>query len=704
MRLTIRARLGLGIFLVVAIVSAMAGLSRWTTRVIRRESTSSTDVMARAVETQKRFLQVNSRLDELRATRTALDQGLRGYAESMIANQPRVSFFPQGATDPVERFLAGATARELEIDVPGVKKALADLRDAHRELRAAESEIGGIWKPRHEGLEQSLGELKRGVTTWCLKIANMIFVQSSLVELIYEDVRDSPVEQFLAGPVFTRHAAALPEFSDAATRVRAANVRLLEGARRMNGLAMASKWEEVRRVYRDLVPPQLTSINVDIDAQIVREEKILRDQERALEILNGRMRDASQRTGESLGAIERQVVAGVQGIRTDADLAASLALKGGRGVSGRIIALERLNLLLAGLAIMLAVAGGLLIARTVTLPLGEVVGSLRSISEGQGDLTRRLHVRSNDELGDLSHSFNRFVGRLAGMVCQMRLVSADLGQVTSGIRSAAVRVREGSEAQSRAITTAQAGVAGIADSSSRIARDVRALSGTAEESAVAAHEVAAASKGIDDQMQMFSTVARDVGEAIAAAKQSVDVVDAALRQLSAAAQEGSASIVQLERAIAAVDAQGKTTDRHARQAELDAAQGAQAVAAALTGITTLGDVVHHTRDVIHDLSGRSEQIGHLVVVIEEILEQTQLLALNAAIIAAQAGDQGYGFAVVAKEMRHLAERTAVSTKEIVGIVTGVQEATREAVLTIEAGRKRVDAEVGRAREAGRTLS
>ena len=141
----------------------------------------------------------------------------------------------------------------------------------------------------------------------------------------------------------------------------------------------------------------------------------------------------------------------------------------------------------------------------------------------------------------------------------------------------------------------------------------------------------------------------------------------------------------------------------AREATDHARQGGVVVQKTIQGIDKISQAVHEAANAVEELGRNSDQIGAIVAVINEIAGQTNLLALNAAIEAARAGEQGRGFAVVADEVRKLAEKTSNATAEIGGMIQAIQQKTGEAVRTMNASTADVKDGVENAREAGNSL-
>jgi methyl-accepting chemotaxis protein len=168
-----------------------------------------------------------------------------------------------------------------------------------------------------------------------------------------------------------------------------------------------------------------------------------------------------------------------------------------------------------------------------------------------------------------------------------------------------------------------------------------------------------------------------------------DAVAAAVEQMTMSIKENSRSATQ--------------TAETAREAKEAAQQGGDVVRETIERMKRIGEVVNQSAGTVQALSKSSDQIGEIIGVIDDIANQTNLLALNAAIEAARAGEQGRGFAVVADEVRRLAERTTKATKEITEMIKGIQTETSGAVTSIEGGTAEVKEGIALAEKAGESL-
>ena len=204
---------------------------------------------------------------------------------------------------------------------------------------------------------------------------------------------------------------------------------------------------------------------------------------------------------------------------------------------------------------------------------------------------------------------------------------------------------------------------------------IRLIAGTAEHVASASEEISASAT-----QQATSAEIQ---------KEQTTQVAAGLQQMSVTVQQVS------ENSTAAADA--------SRRAAEVARGGGVIVDETLSTMRTIADSVSGTAKKVEELGKSSDQIGRIVGVINDIADQTNLLALNAAIEAARAGEQGRGFAVVADEVRKLAERTTVATKEIAQMIRTVQQETKAAVAAMEQGTREVQEGVNTTSRAGDSL-
>lgn len=363
---------------------------------------------------------------------------------------------------------------------------------------------------------------------------------------------------------------------------------------------------------------------------------------------------------------------------------------------------QTLLLIVIGVMIVATIIG-LFIARGIAKPLNSVVLNLQEIAEGEADLTRSLRVATRDEVGILAGSFNRFIARLRDMVQRTRETADHLSSATHSIRSKFADVNQGAIEQTKALESSHQSVTEIGGTAVEIADNVSNLVASVQQSAAATQELESTTFSITEQMEDLFGIISDISSSIHDLSSSNEQIDGNIVELSNSARETSLSVEHLEQATSAIEKSAEQTSQLAQQAVAQSQEGKAAVQDTIRGISGLQQLIEQAHLTIRELGERSDAIGNIVNVIAEVADQTNLLALNAAIIAAQAGEHGQGFAVVAEEIRNLAERTSVSTKEIAEIIENLQQGTVAAVTTIEAGSVRAHQEVARSHAAGEAL-
>jgi methyl-accepting chemotaxis protein len=174
--------------------------------------------------------------------------------------------------------------------------------------------------------------------------------------------------------------------------------------------------------------------------------------------------------------------------------------------------------------------------------------------------------------------------------------------------------------------------------------------------------------------------------------------------LTSRASQTAAAVEEMNATVGQVAQNSGKAASLAQDTVKTAQEGGSVVSSTISGMQQLSDAVSNSATIISDLGKSSDQIGEIVRTIEDIADQTNLLALNAAIEAARAGEQGRGFAVVADEVRKLAERTTKATKEIGDMIRQIQHDTRGAVDSMQQGTQKVTAGVDLVNKTGEALS
>jgi methyl-accepting chemotaxis protein len=365
-----------------------------------------------------------------------------------------------------------------------------------------------------------------------------------------------------------------------------------------------------------------------------------------------------------------------------------------------------LLIVISVICLLLAVVMGLSISRDIASPLAVVSGAIQKISEG--DLLRDLDEKvkdivrlRKDEIGDIGKNLDYLVAFLQSM--------GDIAKTISH-NDLTVSITPKSEKDELGNAFFEM-IKGLRESVSEIDRSANDLTAASEQLANAASQAGQATNQISNTVQQVAKGTADQASSVSKTASSIDQMSKAIEGVAKGAQEQSQAIAraaeitaQINTAIQQVTGNAASVTRDSAMASEAAQSGASTVEETLAGMQSIKLKVGASAEKVQEMGLRSGEIGAIVETIEDIASQTNLLALNAAIEAARAGEHGKGFAVVADEVRKLAERSSQATKEIGGLIAGIQLTVAEAVKAMDEGSKEVELGVASANKAGKALS
>lgn len=354
-----------------------------------------------------------------------------------------------------------------------------------------------------------------------------------------------------------------------------------------------------------------------------------------------------------------------------------------------------------GGAVLVATAMALLLAREVSDPLTQMRRLVEQMATG--DLRVAVRVESDDEVGALARSFARMQTALRGTISSVASASERVERGAAAVTSGTAKVKQVTELQEEAVEGMASSVGGITRQASDIASAAEALHVAVSESSESVSQLAALSADLHAASSMLFRQTDDVSSSIEQLARGIQQVAENANGLGGTTQETATAMEEIARSMAEVERGANECASLAQVAVGSAETGRDRVADTVRCMEEIKTVTATAEGVIGELGGCARKIGHVVDVIDDIADETTLLALNAAIIAAQAGEHGRGFAVVAQQIKELASRVLASTKEIGSLVSGVQEGSSRASETIERGARVVERGVGLSAEAGRAL-
>jgi len=341
----------------------------------------------------------------------------------------------------------------------------------------------------------------------------------------------------------------------------------------------------------------------------------------------------------------------------------------------------------------------------ISKPISQAAAIIEDLANGnmQGYSAQRVKsdlVNRQDEAGLLWRS----IGELHSYLLEL---TGYAERIATGDLTVEVKTRSSQDTLSIAFAEM---ITDLKNQINQVAQGARQLEQESAEMSASAHEANTSVGEIVDVVRKVAVGVKVQGASInqtsASVTQLIRAIDGLAKGASEQAQavsRASALTNEMTNGIQQVAGNALEVTKDSASAAEAARAGVQVVQQTVQGMDSIKAKVGLSAQRVQDMGSRSSQIGLIVETIEDIASQTNLLALNAAIEAARAGEHGKGFAVVADEVRRLAERSSSATKEIAGLIKGIQTTVTEAVAAMDAGAREVENGVALANKAGEAL-
>jgi len=344
----------------------------------------------------------------------------------------------------------------------------------------------------------------------------------------------------------------------------------------------------------------------------------------------------------------------------------------------------------------------LLLKKFVIHPIRSVEEAAKSLSEGK--FIYPADMRRTDELGSLNTALRESMRSMGGILQRIKNGSQRVRDVVEKVETEFKNVSANTKHESEAIADIASSLEQMNSASAEISESTDHLAASTEEKAASMEEMLMSIGEVAKSAQELSLVIDSTAASIEELSATIREVAHKTEELSASSEETLAAAEEISSSIKEVEQSVKESALLSEKVKNEASTiGMTSVEKTIEGIQDIKTSFEKTATCIKKLGVRSDEIGKILNVIDEITDQTTLLALNAAILASQAGEHGKGFSVVAEEIKDLAERTSFSTHEIAELIQAVQQEVKDAIVAMDEGITSVDEGLNVARDSGDAL-
>jgi len=294
-----------------------------------------------------------------------------------------------------------------------------------------------------------------------------------------------------------------------------------------------------------------------------------------------------------------------------------------------------------------------------------------------------------DQLEAATKLQKELTGRVARLVEAVQTIADETTPIYRILDSGAIQLADGNRAQIDKFVETSMAAENMARSFGGIIKEVEALAQRAEERTSLSAEMSATTDEISERVDQFHASILETSASIEEMAASIRETSQNIDHLAESTEQTSGSVIQISATTNHMRDNAQRTAEASRKVREQAREGIMAMSSMLRAVEQIDSNSKESLNAIKRLSAHTDEIGSFLNIITEIVEQTNLLSLNASIIAAQAGEKGRAFAVVAEEVRSLAQRTAASTNEIAVLVENIQRETTAVERSVGAGAKSV---------------